>query len=86
MDKRPPPPDATAVIGQIMTFTSKLTSVLEDAEDIGGLRRVLRKVKPAVAARLTTELRMLSAELVSQLEDIDAAPARKASAGPIAED
>jgi hypothetical protein len=62
-----PTPDPSAVIGQLLTFSGKLAEVLENAEAIGGLAQLQHAMKPATAARLIDQLKLLRAEIDEQL-------------------
>jgi hypothetical protein len=65
------PPDPSAVIGQLLTFSLKLAEALDDAEALGGLGRLRGKMKPSTAAKLVAELKQLRADLDEQLGLID---------------
>lgn len=67
-------PDPSAVIGQVLTFSAKLTEALVSADDLGGLARLRSKVRPATAAKLAEGLRLLRAEIDEQLAGLDKPP------------
>ncbi len=60
-------PEASAVIGQVLTFAEKLADALDDAELFGGLAGLRGKMKPATAARIAAALGLLHAEIGAEL-------------------
>jgi hypothetical protein len=69
-----PTPDPTSVVSQVLTFTAKLSEAIADADELGGLGRLRGKMKPATAARLAEELKLLRAEIDEQLEALSVPP------------
>lgn len=75
-------PEASAVIGQVLTFAEKLAGALDDAELFGGLAGLRGKMKPATAARITAALGLLHAEIGAELAAMKAPrPGRCRKAG-----
>lgn len=67
----PDPLDPSAVVGQVLTYADKLTEALAAADELGGLGRLRRHMKPATAARIAGRLKLLRAEIDEQLAGLE---------------